>query len=155
MENFFNYITKNLNHEEVDVWFRVNNIYPEKLELFSDFTHSLNTLIVDTFLGDETESTETKINLSDEDNQKHFEWCWNKVVDNFNKEKIIFEKKGDHYDYFESFFFEIFYNQKEKELRLSIDKFFNDLFNTKTSFTKSDLDMIGAIYKLLDKNMSV
>ncbi len=155
MENFFNYITKNLNHEEVDVWFRVNNIYPEKLELFSDFTHSLNTLIVDTFLGDETESTETKINLSDEDNQKHFEWCWNKVVDNFNKEKIIFEKKGDHYDYFESFFFEIFYNQKEKELRLSIDKFFNDLFNTKTSFTKSDLDMIGTIYKLLDKNMSV
>jgi hypothetical protein len=155
MENFFNYITKNLNHEEVDVWFRVNNIYPEKLELFSDFTHSLNTLIVDTFLGDETESTETKINLSDEDNRKHFEWCWNKVVDNFNKEKIIFEKKGDHYDYFESFFFEIFYNQKEKELRLSIDKFFNDLFNTKTSFTKSDLDMIGAIYKLLDKNMSV
>jgi hypothetical protein len=155
MENFFNYITKNLNHEEVDVWFRVNNIYPEKLELFSDFTHSLNTLIVDTFLGDETESTETKINLSDEDNRKHFEWCWNKVVDNFNKEKIIFEKKGDHYDYFESFFFEIFYNQKEKELRLSIDKFFNDLFNTKTSFTKSDLDMIGTIYKLLDKNMSV
>jgi hypothetical protein len=122
MENFFNYITKNLNHEEVDVWFRVNNIYPEKLELFSDFTHSLNTLIVDTFLGDETESTETKINLSDEDNRKHFEWCWNKVVDNFNKEKIIFEKKGDHYDYFESFFFEIFYNQKEKELRLSIEK---------------------------------
>ena len=155
MENFFNYITKSLNHEEVDVWFRVNNIYPEKLELFSDFTHSLNILIVDTFLGDENESTETKINLSEEDNKKHFEWCWNKVVDNFNKEKIIFEKKGEHYNYFESFFFEIFYNQKEKELRLSIEKFFNDLFNTKTPFTKSDLDMIGTIYKLLDKNMSV
>lgn len=155
MENFFNYITKTLNQEEVDVWFRVNNIYPEKLELFSDFTHTLNILIVDTFLGDEYDSNETKIKLSDEDNKKHFEWCWNKVIDNFNKEKILFEKKGEHYDYFESFFFEIFYNQKEKELRFSIDKFFNDLFNIKTPFTKSDLDMIATIYKLLDKNMII
>jgi hypothetical protein len=32
--NFFNYITKNLDPEEVDIWFRVNNIIPEKMELY-------------------------------------------------------------------------------------------------------------------------
>ena len=50
MENFFNYITKPVRPEDVDVWFRSNNIIPEKLELFYDFTYSLNKTIVDTYL---------------------------------------------------------------------------------------------------------
>ena len=90
MENFFNYVTKTVNPEEVDIWFRVNNIYPEKLELFSDFTHSLNMIIIETYLGEEENSYETKINLTDDDNKKHFDWCWNKVIENFKKENIIF-----------------------------------------------------------------
>jgi hypothetical protein len=152
MDNFFNYISKPLLPEDVDVWFRVNNIIPEKLELYSDFTHSLNQLISGTYLG-ESDVNETKITLSDNDNKNHFEWCWNKVIDNFKKESIKFEKKGDHYDYFESFFTETFYNQKDVKVKLSIGFFFTDLFNNNKSFTKSDLDMITNIYKLLDKNL--
>jgi len=45
MENFFNYITKPVRPEDVDVWFRSNNIIPEKLELFYDFTYSLQLKI--------------------------------------------------------------------------------------------------------------
>lgn len=55
MENFFNYITKPLNPEDVDIWFRANNIIPEKLELFSDFSHSLYLIVVETYLGEETD----------------------------------------------------------------------------------------------------
>lgn len=153
MENFFNYITKPLTPEDVDIWFRVNNIIPEKLDLFSDFSHSINILIVDTYLGENNTSNETKITMSDDDNKKHFEWCWNKIIDNFSKESIRFNPKGDHYDYFESFFKDIFYNQKEEKVRNSIGGFFNDLFDTKKPFTKSDLDMIATIYKVLDKNI--
>jgi len=153
MENFFNYITKPLTPEDVDIWFRVNNIIPEKLELFSDFSHSINILIVETYLGENNSSNETKIVMSEDDNRKHFEWCWNKVIDNFKKESINFNPKGDHYDYFESFFKDIFYNQKEEKVRNSISSFFNDLFDTKKPFTKSDLDMIATIYKVLDKNI--
>ena len=153
MENFFNYITKPLNPEDVDLWFRINNIIPEKLELFSDFSHSLNLLICDTYLGEELKSNETKITLSEDDNTKHFNWCWNKTVDNFKKENLIFENEGEHYEYFKSFFEEIFYNQKEKVVRDSINNFFDDLFNLNKPFTKSDLDMISSIYKLLDKSM--
>lgn len=141
MENFFNYISKPIPAEDVDIWFRVNNVIPEKLELFSDFSHSLNLLIVETYLGEPTSSNETKITLSQEDNQKHFEWCFNKVVDNFIKEEINFNHKGEHYDYFKSFFDEVFYNQKEEKVRKSIRDFFNDLFNLNKSFTKSDLDL--------------
>ncbi len=140
--------------DDVDIWFRVNNIIPEKMDLYYDFSFSLYYLILDTYLGDDKNS-ETKIVLSDEDNLKHFEWCWNKTIENFQKEEITFNKKGDHYEYFLSFFTDIFYNQKENKIKSSIGTFFNDLFDRKKPFTKSDLDMISSIYKSLDKNMSV
>ena len=31
MDNFFNYISKPINKEDIDVWFKMNNILPEKL----------------------------------------------------------------------------------------------------------------------------
>ena len=124
------------------------------MDLYYDFSFSLYYLILETYLGDE-KNNETKITLSDEDNIKHFEWCWDKTIDNFKKEEITFNRKGDHYDYFLSFFTEIFYNQKESKIKDSIGVFFNDLFDRKKPFTKSDLDMISSIYKSLDKNMSV
>jgi hypothetical protein len=76
-----------------------------------------------------------------------------KVIDNFGKENINFNKKGDHFDYFYSFFSEIFYLQVEDKVKNSINSFFTDLFNTKKTFTKSDLDMVLTIYKILDKNL--
>ena len=85
--------------------------------------------------------------------KKHFEWCWSKTIDNFNKESITFNDKGEHYDYFLEFFMEIFYNQKDDKIRLSISTFFNDIFDRKKPFTKSDLDMVSNIYKSLDKNI--
>lgn len=140
--------------EDVDIWFRVNNIIPEKLELYYDFSLSLYYLIIDTYLGDEKNS-ETTVVLSEEDNQKHFLWCWNKTIENFQKEEITFNNKGEHFEYFSSFFLDIFYNQKEKKIKESIGTFFKDLFDTKKPFTKSDLDLISSIYKSLDKNMTV
>jgi hypothetical protein len=140
--------------DDVDIWFKVNNIIPEKMDLYYDFSFSLYYLILDTYLGDDKNS-ETQIVLSEEDNLKHFEWCWNKTVENFQKEGIVFNKRGDHYDYFSLFFGDIFYDQKESRIKNSIGEFFNDLFDRKKPFTKSDLDMISSIYKSLDKNMSV
>jgi hypothetical protein len=154
MENFFNYIAKPMNPDDVDVWFRVNNIIPEKMELYYDFSFSLYYLVLDTYLGEE-KSNETKVTLSDDDKTKHFDWCWDKTIGNFKKEEITFNLKGDHYEYFLSFFTEIFYNQKESRIKDSIGTFFNDLFDRKKPFTKSDLDMISSIYKSLDKNMNV
>ena len=96
MENFFNYISNPLTPEDVDIWFRVNNIIPEKIELFSDFSHSLNILIVETYLGENNTANETKIVMSLDDNHKHFEWCWKKTVDSFKKEKITINSDSLH-----------------------------------------------------------
>jgi hypothetical protein len=155
MENFFNYITKPIPNEEVDLWFKINNIIPEKLELFYDFSQSLNLLINETYLGQFDKVNETKIILTQEDNTKHFIWCFQKIVSNFEKEGILFRKEGTHFDYFKSFFLEIFYNQKEENVRKSVKDFFTQLFEIDKSFTKSDLDMISVIYKILNENMTL
>ena len=155
MDNFFNYVTKQVKPEEVDLWFKSNNIIPEKLELFSDFCQSLNQLIIETYLGESDSPNETKVSMSEEDKINHFVWCWNKVIDNFTKEKIRFNKKGEHFDYFVSFFEEIFYKQENKKVRDSVTEFFEELFDLKKPFTKSDLDMINSVYKSLDKNMVI
>ncbi len=154
MDNFLNYITKQVDPKEVEIWLSVNNVIPEKLELFYDFCLSLNNLIIDTYLGEELqEGRETKINLTDEDKKKHFDWCWKKTINNFYKENIVFNSEGVHYDYLSSFFLEVFYNQHEIKIRYSIGNFFEELFDKETPFTKSDLDMLQGIYKSLEKNI--
>lgn len=153
MDNFLNYITKNLDPEQVDIWFRVNNIIPEKMELYYDLSYSLFLLIKTTYLGDKLESTETQVKMDDLDNKNHFDWCWNKVISNFKKENINFKDEGEHYDYFYSLFDEIYYKQNKDTVRNSIDMFFNDLFNREKPFTQVDLDLIYNIYKSLDKNL--
>lgn len=153
MDNFFNWVTKPLDNDEVEVWLSMNNMIPEKGELFYDFCLSLLHLIRKTYLGEETNSYETKILMSEEDKINHFNWCWKQTLENFKKENISFNNEGEHYDYFKSFFTEIFYNQKNESVRNSIDHFLKDLFDRDIPFTKSDLDLYTEVYKLLDKNI--
>lgn len=125
------------------------------MDLYYDLSYSLYLLIKTTYLGDENDSVETKVKMDDLDNIKHFDWCWNKTMENFKKENISFEEKGEHYDYFLSLFSEIYYKQTKDNVRNSIDVFFNDLFNRDKPFTQVDLDLIYNIYKTLDKNLIV
>lgn len=152
MENFFNWISKPMDSEDVEIWFNMNNMIPEKGELFFDFCVSLFTLIKETYLGDESLNYETKVTLSEEDKKKHFEWCWNKTIENFKKENIIINSNGEHKDYFKSFFMDTFYNQKETDIKKSITKFLKDIFDIGITYYKSDLDLLTELYKLIEKN---
>ena len=150
MENFFNWMTKPVPKEEIILWFNIHNMTYEKIELCGDFFKSLNQIIMDTYLGDST--SETKISLSNKDNLSHFEWCWTKVIENFKKENIIIKSDGDHKDYFQSFFMDTFYNQTESNLKQSIPKFLNEIFEIGITYSKSDLDLLTELYKLIEKN---
>ena len=150
MENFFNWMTKPVPKEEIILWFNIHNMTYEKIELCGDFFKSLNQIIMDTYLGDSI--SETEISLSNEDNLSHFEWCWTKVIENFRKENIIIKSDGDHKDYFQSFFMDTFYNQTESNLKQSIPKFLNEIFEIGITYSKSDLDLLTELYKLIEKN---
>jgi hypothetical protein len=74
-------------------------------------------------------------------------------LDNFSKESIRFNDKGEHREYYEKFFTDLFYNAENKTISENIVKFFQELFDEEKMFTKSDLDMLTEIYKLLNKNI--
>ena len=151
MENFFRWMSNPISKEEVLIWFNIHNLNYEKIELYGDIFKSLNHVIVDTYLGDE--SAETQISLSFEEKIAHFNWCWNKMVEDFAKEKIRIKKEGEHKNYFESFFMDSFYSPKEKNIKESIPVFLDEIFDFDRPFTKSDLDLLTELYKLMDKNM--
>lgn len=151
MENFFNWMTKPIPKDEVIIWFNIHNMNYEKIELYGDISKSLTTIIMDTYLGEN--SSETKILLSEEDNKSHFNWCWNKMIEDFRKENIIIKSNGDHKEYFESFFMDTFYNQSRESIKHSINKFLNEIFDTEMTYSKSDLDLLTELYKLMEKNM--
>ena len=154
MENLFLYVSKPVEPDEFNFWVDSNNICFLKLELYRDFVISLTNLIYDTYLGDEN-TNETNIRLTTDDNLSHFNWCWKKTLENFRKESIHFEPDGEHYEFLKSFIVETFYSQKNKDVKMSITKFFDEVFNIETTFTKSDLDLLTTLYKSLEKNMKV
>jgi hypothetical protein len=155
MDNFYSWMIKPVGSDDVEVWFNMNNMIPEKRQLFSDFTFSLYNLIKNTYLGDDSDdNNETKVVLTEEDKQAHFDWCWSKTIENFNKENIRFNYKGDHREYFENFFRDLFYFAEKKEIAVNIPVFFKELFNENKTYTKSDLEMVTDIYKRLDKNLN-
>ena len=149
MENFFNYMTKIIPKDEIIIWFNIHNMYYEKIELYGDIFKSLNYVINNTHMGDEFR--ETKIILTKEDNENHFNWCWNKVIEDFRKENIIIGEEGDHKDYFISFFNDTFYNQPDKNTRESINTFLEDIFNVHNDFVKPDLDILTEFYRILQR----
>ena len=151
MENFFNWMSKPIPQDEVIIWFNVHNMNYERIELYGDIFKSLNYIIIDTYMGDET--NETKISLSQEDKELHFEWCWNKMVEGFKKENIIIKHGGDHKEYFRSFFLDTFYNQSERNVKDSIPNFLFEVFDVEKPFSKSDLDILTELYKLMEKNI--
>ena len=151
MENFFIWMTKPIPHDEVITWFNIHNMNYEKIELYGDISKSLTKIISDTYLGENV--SETKIFLSNEDNKLHFDWCWNKMVENFGKENIIIKVDGEHRDYFKSFFMDTFYNQSKDSVKQSIDKFLTEIFDTDITFSKLDLDLLTELYKLMEKNI--
>lgn len=151
MENEDRTIKSILNKQDfgyqTDVWYRAYNITTEKVELFHDFVYSVYYLIDQTFLGSDVVITE-------EDQKNHFTWCWDKIIDNFSKEKINLNKRGIHYEYFWNFFLESFYYLKMDNDEVKVSEYIFKLFNCNHKKTRSELGILTEIYKLLEKNLT-
>ena len=152
MENFFNWVSKPVPKDEVQIWFNINNMSYEKVELYGDFFKSLNNKITDTYF--EEEHRETKIELSEQDKKEHFEWCWTKTLEDFLKENIKFNTEGEHKTYFENFYFDTFYARSNKNIKEALPSFLDEVFDLSKQISKSDLEIMTEIYKLMDKNLN-
>jgi len=154
-KGFFDWLAKPMEQEDIDAWYLANNIIPEYTELFRDFCISFLNLLTKTYLGDDKQTNnETKVVMSEKQKKEHFLWCWNKTIDNFKKENITFVFEEIDYNYFESFFYEIFYNQEEEKIKLSLNTFFDHLFNDNIKKTKADIEIFTDIYKKLERSLN-
>ena len=128
-ESYLEFITSENYKHQIDVWYRAYNISWEKIELFHDFFFSLYELVNETYLGYD-------VIIDEIDQKNHFTWCWDKTIDNFRKERILFRERGEHYEYFWNLFLEAFYfimeNDETSKIPEYIDKLFN--FNHKKFF---------------------
>jgi hypothetical protein len=149
MENRKDYIEFDISDKykhQIDIWYRTYNISRDKITLFHDFLSALHDLIDNTFLG-------VDVLFDESDQRNHFNWCWEKIIFDFNKEKIFFKEKGNHYEYFWSFFFEAFYLSKMDEKDTRISEYFYKLFDFRYIKSRSELDILTEVYKLLEQNL--
>jgi len=154
MGRFFDWLAKPMNQEDINAWYLANNINNELSELFRDFCLSFLSLLNETYLGEDSDDNkETRVGMTEDQKKEHFKWCWKKTISNFEKENVNFEFKDDDYDFFENFFFEIFYNNLDKKLKDSIYVFFRQIFDIKFKRTKSDIEIFTDLYKLLERSL--
>jgi hypothetical protein len=156
MGRFFDWLAKPMDKEDINAWYLANNITPELTELFRDFCFSFLNLLKDTYLGDDfSDNKETKVGMTSEQKKEHFRWCWNKTIKNFNKESIDFIFNDSDSEFFESFFFEVFYNQPDQKVKEQIENFFNQIFDRGMKKTKSDIEIFTDIYKVLERSLKI
>ena len=117
-ESYLGFISSESYKHQIEVWYKAYNISREKIELFHDFLISLYDLISDTYLG-------TDVIISEEDQRNHFTWCWDKTIENFNKEKIFFKDRGNFFEYFWNFFLEAYYYQHIENKTVRITEYFD------------------------------
>jgi len=142
--------------EDIYTWNMANNIIPELTELFKDFCFSFYYLVRDTYLGDNYKNlNETRIGMTMDDKIKHYKWCWDKTIENFEKENIQFKFSDEDFIYFKEFFFEVFDNQEDNIMREALEDFLKQLFNRKRPTSKSDLEMFTDVYKTLERSLQI
>ena len=156
MGRFFDWLAKPMNQEDITAWYLANNITPELTELFRDFCFSFLILLKETYLGDDfLDNKETRVGMTDQQKKEHFKWCWNKTIENFNKESIDFKFNESDSEFFESFFFEVFYDQPDQKVKDTINEFFTQLFDNVGKKTKSDIEIFTDIYKVLERSLKI
>ena len=147
--DFIEYISKHMEKDDLFLLYKINNITKEKVELFYDFVFSLNELIITTYLGDEI--------TFGNDKNKHFDWCWNSVVDSFKMEKIYFLKNKELYNYFLTFYQESFYEEENKVPHNDgkLIFFWGELFSFNKTKTMSEYESLLELYKIFNKSFMV
>jgi hypothetical protein len=146
---FLTYINTPLTDDSVIMLYGANNIRHIKCDLYKDFSDSICQLVFDTYLGDDVTNSESRL--------KHFTWCWDKTIENFNTEGIVFSNHKNLHDYFYNFMIEAFYSvankSKDQMLTTKILKLWELLFDIRVRMSRADFDTLLDLYEMFDKSL--
>jgi hypothetical protein len=128
---------------DIIMLYNQNNIKFQKCELYNDFTQSLLMTIFDTYLGDDVTIEHQVI---------HFNWAWNRTIDNFIDESLDFEE-DKLYNYFLEFTLVYSIPNKTKWENNRILNIWVEIFDYTKRKTNSDIDVLIEIYIIFEKSV--
>ena len=144
-----NYISAPLSDDSITMLYSTNNVKFDRVSLYMDFVLSFLHLTFDTYLGDDI--------MGDEDRLNHFNWCWNKNIDNFKTENIYFGDNAELKTYFKEFMVEIYYNLDGKDGNQHVNdnliSLWKHIFNYKGVKSQADIDSFLDIYNIFEKSL--
>lgn len=147
VDKFLRYMSRPLSYSALEVVYNSNNIAFERADLYRDFILSLNDLILATYLGDDV--------TNENDQLKHFNWCWNATCKVFDHSQIIFSKNVEIYSYFMNFYFDTFYRADKDEESGNIEKIhhlWETIFDYNIEKPRTDLDSFLIVYRIFEKS---
>ncbi len=140
-----------LSLDSIKILYKASEIDFMLVDLFNDFSQSLNLILFDTYLGDENYNYSDKIN--------HFKWCWDKNIDNFKKEGIIFNDTQELYEYFLEHVVRFYYlldkEDDKEEIEFSLMVLTESIFNYDKKKTNRELQIFFKVYSLLKKSINL
>lgn len=144
---YVGYIKNPLTLIEIELAYKIKKIDPARAELYGDFVQSLCDLIFMTYLGD-------KHHPNSIDRLNHFKWCWEKTQANYDLMGYSFSKGKQQFEYFETFFVDVYYFAEEKDdiLEDSIKNVWGFIFNYNIVKSKLDVDNFIEIYNMFEKS---
>jgi hypothetical protein len=147
--DFLSYIKNNLSEHTLIMLYDANKVRFDRCQLYSDFVCSLLLIVFDTYMGDEYTDKEQRIT--------HFNWCWDKNINNFKEENIIFKSIEELKDYFKEFLIEVYYNIEDKDSKPYISEnlisLWEYLFDYKKPKSQADVDSFIEIYNIFEKSL--
>jgi hypothetical protein len=132
-----------LNEYRIMKELKSNNVIKERVELYRDFVINLIHYIHSTYLGKE-------FIKSEEDITGHFNWAFNKVLADFEKEGVVFNNIKELKRYFFEYFNTRFYSVEVVPSLKNFIDFWDNIFTLKPNKEKSILNALIEIYKLFD-----
>jgi hypothetical protein len=127
-------------------------IVKDRVEIYKDFTLNLLYYIHHYYIDRESLS-------ADEDIRNHFNWCFNKVCDEFKQECIDFSKNAELREYFYAYYHHQFYklnkdNQNQDTSLPYYERFWRNIFEIDKQKNKNLLNILVEIYNIFDKSIN-
>jgi len=123
-------------------------IIKDRVEIYKDFTINLLSYIMDFYLDSKTLS-------ADDDIRNHYNWCYNKVCDEFKEEGLDFSNNENLRQYFYDFFYHQFYKRENQDIVFAYyEKFWLNIFNIEKQNNKNIMNTMVELYNIFDKSVN-
>ncbi len=125
-------------------------IVKDRVEIYKDFAINLLYYIHHYYLDRQTLSDDVDI-------KNHYNWCFNKVCNEFKEENIDFTKNDELREYFFTYYYHKFYKcDATQDTAIGYyEKFWKSIFEIEKQKNKNIISILIEIYNIYDKSINL